>query len=86
MPDAGTTRAVPVAKLPRPEAASVTTILLCCNPHYNGLFATAHGLDRISCANRVTTGVTTRIYDDAAVERFNVSVGQICYFTESHRR
>ncbi len=25
---------------------------------------------------RVTTGVTTRIYDDAAVERFNVSVGQ----------
>lgn len=30
-----------------------------------------------------TTGVTSRIYDDAAVERFNISVGQIYYFTES---
>jgi LPS-assembly protein len=29
------------------------------------------------------TSVTTRVYDDAAVERFNVSVGQIYYFTES---
>ncbi len=41
------------------------------------------GLDRIASANQVTTGVTSRIYDDAAVERFNISVGQIYYFTES---
>ncbi|MFJ5427176.1 LPS assembly protein LptD, partial [Enterobacter sp. CER55] len=39
--------------------------------------------DRIASANQLTTGVTTRVYDDAAVERFNVSVGQIYYFTES---
>lgn len=52
---------------------------------YNGLFRdrTYGGLDRIASANQVTTGVTTRIYDDAAVERFNVSIGQIYYFTES---
>ncbi len=53
---------------------------------YSGLFRdrTYGGLDRIASANQVTTGVTTRIYDDAAaVERFNVSVGQIYYFTES---
>ncbi|EAA1751837.1 LPS assembly protein LptD [Salmonella enterica] len=52
---------------------------------YNGLFRdrTYGGLDRIASANQVTTGVTTRVYDDAAVERFNVSVGQIYYFTES---
>lgn len=31
----------------------------------------------------MTTGVTSRVYDDAAVERFNISVGQIYYFTES---
>ncbi|OAT30009.1 organic solvent tolerance protein [Buttiauxella brennerae ATCC 51605] len=52
---------------------------------YNGLFRdrTYGGLDRIASANQVTTGVTTRVYDDAAVERFNVSVGQIYYFTKS---
>ncbi|MCL9632005.1 LPS assembly protein LptD [Enterobacter ludwigii] len=52
---------------------------------YSGLFRdrTYGGLDRIASANQVTTGVTTRVYDDAAVERFNVSVGQIYYFTES---
>ena len=52
---------------------------------YSGLFRdrTYGGLDRIASANQLTTGVTTRIYDDAAVERFNVSVGQIYYFTES---
>ncbi|XTZ40600.1 LPS assembly protein LptD [Salmonella enterica] len=52
---------------------------------YSGLFRdrTYGGLDRIASANQVTTGVTTRIYDDAAIERFNVSVGQIYYFTES---
>ncbi|HBU8850046.1 LPS assembly protein LptD [Citrobacter sp. Cs237] len=52
---------------------------------YTGLFRdrTYGGLDRIASANQVTTGVTSRVYDDAAVERFNVSVGQIYYFTES---
>ncbi len=52
---------------------------------YSGLFRDRvyGGLDRIASANQVTTGVTSRIYDDAAVERFNVSVGQIYYFTES---
>ncbi|HDT1288173.1 LPS assembly protein LptD [Enterobacter asburiae] len=52
---------------------------------YSGLFRdrTYGGLDRIASANQLTTGVTTRVYDHAAVERFNVSVGQIYYFTES---
>ncbi|EOI3456476.1 LPS assembly protein LptD [Cronobacter turicensis] len=52
---------------------------------YSGLFRdrTYGGLDRIASANQVTTGVTSRIYDDASVERFNVSVGQIYYFTQS---
>ena len=52
---------------------------------YSGLFRdrTYGGLDRIASANQVTTGVTTRLYDDTAVERFNVSVGQIYYFTEA---
>ena len=52
---------------------------------YSGLFRdrTYGGLDRIASANQVTTGVTSRVYDDNAVERFNVSVGQIYYFTES---
>ena len=52
---------------------------------YNGLFhdRTYGGLDRIASANQVTTGVTSRIYDDASIERFNVSVGQIYYFSQS---
>ncbi|EKM5760038.1 LPS assembly protein LptD [Cronobacter turicensis] len=52
---------------------------------YSGLFRdrTYGGLDRIASANQVTTGVTSRIYDDASVERFNVSVGQIYYFIQS---
>lgn len=52
---------------------------------YSGLFRdrTYGGLDRIASANQVTTGVTSRIYDRTAVERFNVSVGQIYYFAES---
>lgn len=52
---------------------------------YNGLFRdrTYGGLDRIASANQVTTGLTSRIYDDAAIERFNVSAGQIYYFTQS---
>ncbi|PKH22639.1 LPS assembly protein LptD [Enterobacterales bacterium CwR94] len=52
---------------------------------YTGLFRdrTYSGLDRIASTNQVATGVTTRIYDDALVERFNVSVGQIYQFTPS---
>lgn len=52
---------------------------------YSGLFRdrTYGGLDRIASANQLTTGVTTRVYDESAVERFNISVGQIYYFTES---
>ncbi len=52
---------------------------------YSGLFRdrTYGGLDRIASANQLTSGVTSRFYDDASVERFNVSLGQIYYFTES---
>lgn len=52
---------------------------------YTGLFRdrTYGGLDRIASANQLTTGVTSRVYDESAVERFNVSVGQIYSFTES---
>ncbi|MCK8235409.1 LPS assembly protein LptD, partial [Erwinia amylovora] len=35
------------------------------------------GLDRIATAKQLTTGVTTRIFDNDLVERFNASVGQI---------
>ncbi|WP_408605379.1 LPS assembly protein LptD [Candidatus Doolittlea endobia] len=38
------------------------------------------GLDRISSSNQLAGGITTRIYDDQHVERFNASVGQIYYF------
>lgn len=49
---------------------------------YSGLFRDRNysGLDRIASANQIATGVTSRIYDDALVERFNASVGQIYYF------
>lgn len=52
---------------------------------YTGLFRdrTYSGLDRIASANQVTTGVTTRIFDNDLVERFNASVGQIYSFTPS---
>ncbi|WP_395489590.1 LPS assembly protein LptD [Cedecea davisae] len=52
---------------------------------YSGLFRdrTYGGLDRIASANQMTTGVTSRVYDDASVERFNISAGQIYYFTQS---
>ncbi len=52
---------------------------------YGGLFRdrTYGGLDRIASANQVTTGITSRVYDEESVERFNISVGQIYYFTES---
>lgn len=52
---------------------------------YTGLFRdrTYSGLDRIPSANQITTGVTTRIFDNDLVERFNASVGQIYSFTPS---
>ncbi|MGL9769543.1 MAG: LPS assembly protein LptD [Sodalis sp. (in: enterobacteria)] len=50
---------------------------------YSGLFRdrTYSGLDRISSANQLVSGVRTRIYDDQLVERFNASMGQIYYFS-----
>jgi LPS-assembly protein len=50
---------------------------------YTGLFRdkSYSGLDRIASANQVAGGLTTRIYDDGLVERFNASLGQIYYFT-----
>lgn len=50
---------------------------------YSGLFRdrTYSGLDRISSANQLAGGVTTRIYDDHRLERFNACVGQIYYFS-----
>lgn len=52
---------------------------------YTGLFRdrSYSGLDRIASANQIATGVTSRIYDDNLVERFNFSVGQIYLFTAS---
>ena len=52
---------------------------------YTGLFRdrTYSGLDRIASANQVASGLTTRIYDNDLVERFNLSVGQIYSFTPS---
>lgn len=52
---------------------------------YTGLFRdlSYSGLDRIASANEVATGMTTRIYDNDLVERFNISVGQIYSFTPS---
>lgn len=52
---------------------------------YNGLFrdTTYSGLDRIASTNQLATGITTRIYDENLVERFNASIGQIYAFTKS---
>ncbi|MBF0752000.1 MULTISPECIES: LPS assembly protein LptD [unclassified Pasteurella] len=41
------------------------------------------GLDRISSANQVTLGGTTRFYDRHSMERFNFSAGQTYYLTNS---
>lgn len=41
------------------------------------------GLDRISSANQVTLGGTTRFYDANSNERFNFSIGQIYYLQDS---
>ncbi|MCD1125924.1 LPS assembly protein LptD [Jinshanibacter sp. LJY008] len=52
---------------------------------YTGLFRdrTYGGLDRIASANQVTTGLTTRVYDERQNERFNASIGQIYFFEKS---
>ncbi len=52
---------------------------------YSGLFRdrSYSGLDRIASANQLASGVTTRVYDDELVERFNASVGQIYYFSRA---
>ncbi|UDG80219.1 LPS assembly protein LptD [Candidatus Steffania adelgidicola] len=52
---------------------------------YLGLFRDRiySGLDRISSANRLASGITTRIYDDNHMERFNASLGQIYNFSRS---
>ena len=52
---------------------------------YIGLFRDQpySGLDRIASTNKVSTGVTTRFYDKKKVEKFNLSIGQITYFTKS---
>lgn len=51
---------------------------------YAGLFRdrSYSGLDRIASANQLATGLTTRIYDQELVERFNASIGQIYYFDQ----
>ncbi|MBV7388299.1 LPS assembly protein LptD [Pasteurellaceae bacterium TAE3-ERU1] len=41
------------------------------------------GLDRIASANQVTLGGTTRLFDNQAQERFNLSLGQIYYLRDS---
>lgn len=40
------------------------------------------GIDRIASSNLVATGVTSRIYDKNANERFNFSLGQIYHFSK----
>ncbi|BDH47151.1 LPS-assembly protein LptD [Salmonella enterica subsp. enterica serovar Choleraesuis] len=52
---------------------------------YSGLFRDRSygGLDRISSANQLTSGLTTRVFDDESVERFNASIGQVYYFSRS---
>lgn len=54
---------------------------------YSGLFRDRaySGLDRIFSANQLTSGVTTRIYDDQRIELFNASVGQIYHFSKPCR-
>ncbi|OOF55029.1 LPS assembly protein LptD [Rodentibacter genomosp. 2] len=41
------------------------------------------GLDRISSANQITLGGTTRFYDRHSTERFNFSAGQTYHLTDS---
>jgi LPS-assembly protein len=52
---------------------------------YIGLFRDQaySGLDRIASTNKVATGITTRFYDSNKIEKFNMSIGQITYFSKS---
>ena len=52
---------------------------------YIGLFRdyAYSGIDRIASTNKLATGVTTRFYNSNKIEKFNLSVGQITYFTKS---
>lgn len=52
---------------------------------YAGLFRDKlyGGLDRIASANQITSGITSRLYDENLDERFNFSVGQTYYFEPS---
>ncbi|MDO6609893.1 LPS assembly protein LptD [Shewanella sp. 1_MG-2023] len=52
---------------------------------YFGLFRDRRysGLDRIADANQMTLGLTTRLFDDANIEKLKVSIGQIIYFQDS---
>lgn len=52
---------------------------------YIGLFRdqTYSGLDRIASTNKLASGITTRFYDSNKIEKFNMSIGQITYFTKS---
>lgn len=72
--------------VPRHDQSNIytydTTLL---QTDYSGLFRdrTYSGLDRIASQNRVSSGLSARIYDNALVERFNISVGQIYCFSRS---
>ncbi|MCL1067156.1 LPS assembly protein LptD [Shewanella olleyana] len=52
---------------------------------YFGLFRDRRysGLDRVADANQMTLGVTTRLFDDANIEKFKFSIGQIIFFENS---
>ncbi|WMY95467.1 MAG: LPS assembly protein LptD [Arsenophonus sp.] len=52
---------------------------------YYGLFRKKiyTGLDRINDTNQLTTGITTRIYNEKFIERFNFSIGQKYLFKPS---
>ncbi len=52
---------------------------------YYGLFRERRfsGLDRVADANQMTLGLTTRLYDEHNIEKFQFSLGQIFYFQES---
>ena len=67
------------------RARSAATTQPCCSRTTAACSATAPtAASTVSLpANQVSTGVTSRVYDAAAVERFNISVGQIYYFTEA---
>ncbi|WMY94795.1 MAG: LPS assembly protein LptD [Arsenophonus sp.] len=50
--------------------------------NYHSLFRKQiySGLDRINASNQLTTGITTRIYNEKFIERFNFSIGQKYFF------